>query len=58
MNYEVCIIHTEYRWVEVEASTHEEAKNYVRHLVNNGYIGDTKPEDTETELDAELIVEN
>lgn len=53
MNYEVCIIHTEYRWVEVEASTQEEAKNYVRHLVNHGYIGDTHPEDTETTLELE-----
>ena len=58
MNYEVCIIHTEYRWLEVEAGTHEEAKHRVQAMVDNGYIGDTRPDDTETEIDTELIVEN
>lgn len=53
MNYEVCIIYTEYRWVEVEASTQEEAKHRVKAMIDDGYIGDTEPEDTETTLELE-----
>ena len=55
MNYEVCIIYTEFRWVEVDASTQEEAKHRVQAMIDNGYIGDNEPEDTETTLELESV---
>ena len=55
MNYEVCIIYKEYRWVEIEASTQEEAKHRVHAMIDDGYIGDTQSEDTEIELQLESV---
>lgn len=55
MNYEVCIIYKEYRWVEVEASTQEEAYHRAQAMIDNGYLGDNKPEDTEIELQLESV---
>jgi hypothetical protein len=55
MNYSVCIVHKEYRWVEVEASTKEEAENRVWAMIDHGFLEDRKPEDADTELQTESV---
>lgn len=55
MTYEICIVTREYRWIEVEAVSPESAKAQAWSMVDDGYIGDTKPEDCDTELFIEGI---
>jgi len=48
--YEICVVSKEYRYITVEAETEEDAKDMVWDKIACGFTGDTKPEDTETEL--------
>lgn len=54
--YEICIVSKEYRWVEIEAENEEDAKDKAWDKVACGFTGDTKPEDTETDLYVEGII--
>lgn len=56
--FEICIVSKEYRWVEVEAENAEAAQDQVWVMVGNGYTGDTKAEDYDTELFVEGEVTN
>jgi len=58
--YEICVVSKEYRYVTVEAETEEDAKDMVWDKIAYGFTGDTKPEDTDTELylERELDEEN
>jgi len=55
--YEICIVSKEYRWVEIEAKDHSDAKEKTWDLIIAGYVGDTSPEDTETDLYVEQEIE-
>lgn len=48
--FEVCILHKEYRWVEIEAEDELQAHDLAWDKVACGYTGDVKPEDTDTEI--------
>ena len=54
--YEICVVSKEYRYVTVEAETEEEAKDMVWDKIVCGFTGDTKPEDTDTDLYVEGVV--
>ena len=55
--YEICVVSKEYRYVTVEAQTEEDAKDLVWDKIACGFTGDTKPEDSDTELYVEGLVE-
>jgi hypothetical protein len=48
--FEICIVSKEYRWVVVYAEDEVTAQDQVWVMIGNGYVGDTKPEDYDTEL--------
>jgi len=54
--YEICVVSKEYRWLEVEAETEEDAREKAWDKIVCGFTGDTKPEDTETEIYVEGVV--
>ena len=54
--YEICVVSKEYRWLEVEAETEVDAREKAWDKVACGFTGDTKPEDTETEIYVEGVV--
>ena len=55
--YEICVVSKEYRWVEVEAKDHSEAVEKTWDLIANGYVGDRKPDDCETDIYVEQEIE-
>ena len=58
--YEICVVSKEYRYITIEADNQEDAKDKVWDKIACGFTGDTKPEDTDTELylERELDEEN
>lgn len=53
---EICVVRKEYRYITVEAQTEEDAKEKVWDRIDCGFIGDTQPEDTDTDLYVEGVV--
>ena len=51
--YEVCIIHKEYRWVDIEAESEAQAKTKAWEMVSDGYVGDTSAQDADCEIRVE-----
>jgi hypothetical protein len=54
--YEICLVSKEYRWVEIDADTENDARDKAWDMVACGYIGDTKFQDSETDVYCEGIV--
>ena len=54
--YEICMVSKEYRWVEIEAESEDDAIGKAWDMVFCGYTGDTKAQDNETEIYVEGIV--
>ena len=55
--YEICMVSKEYRWVEIKADSENDAIDKAWDMVACGYTGDTKAQDTETDVYVEGIVE-
>lgn len=56
--YSICVVSKEYRWLEIEAETEEDAKDKAWDKIACGFTGDTKPEDTDTEIYMEGVVDD
>ena len=56
--YSICIVSKEYRWIEVFAGDEAEAKDKVWDEIACGFVGDNKPEDTDTDLYVEGVVDD
>lgn len=56
--YEICMVSKEYRYVEIEADSENDAIGEAWDMVSCGYTGDTTAQDTETEIYVEGIVTN
>lgn len=48
--YEICIVSKEYRYVEIEAETENDALDAAWDKIACGYAGDVKADDTDTEV--------
>jgi len=55
--FEVCVVAKEYRWIQVEAEHPEDAKEKAWEEISFGLIGDTKADDSETDVYVEGLVE-
>lgn len=55
--YEIAIVSKEYRWVEIEADSENDARDKAWDMVACGYTGDTKPHDCDTDVYCEGVVE-
>lgn len=55
--YEICIVSKEYRYIEVEANNESDAKDMAWEQVACGYTANTKPEDYDTEVFIDSLIE-
>jgi len=56
--YAICVVSKEYRYLEIEAETESDAVDKAWDKVACGFTADTKPEDTDTDLYVEGVVDD
>jgi hypothetical protein len=56
--YEVCIIHREYRWVDIEAESEAQAKTKAWEMLCDGHLGEAHDADSEIRVEGEITEEN